>query len=94
MTTITRLTAATALVAAPFALPLAASANDDRMPTADELSSIETVLTDAGYTVWEEIEFDDGLWEVDDARKGDAVEEYDLKLHPETFAIVSERVDR
>lgn len=94
MTPIAKITAATALVAAPFFVPLAASADDDRMPTADELSSIETVLTDAGYTIWEEIEFDDGLWEVDDARKGDAVEEYDLKLQPDTFAIVSERVDR
>lgn len=42
---------------------------------------------------WEEIEFDDGVWEVDDARKeGDR--EFDLKLDPATYKILVEREDR
>lgn len=59
----------------------------DRKPTAAELDAIERVLRAEGYTSWEEIEFDDGLWEVDDARRADGTE-VELKLAPETYAIV------
>lgn len=76
-------------------LPAVALADNDRQPTEDERSAIEAKLIEAGFDRWEEIEFDDGLWEVDDARKpGNTTDEWDLKLHPETLAIVSERLDR
>jgi hypothetical protein len=70
-----------------------AHADDDRFPTAAELTRIEATLKAAGFTSWEEVEFDDGLWEVDDARKGDSRQEFDLKIDPESFRIASERRD-
>jgi len=80
-----------------FALSLALLATpalaDDRAPTADERAAIETSLKAGGYASWEEIEFDDGLWEVDDARKAGSAQEWDVKLDPATYAIVSERQD-
>ena len=74
-------------------LPLAAVA-DDRPPTAAERTQIEQSLRAAGYVTWEEIEFDDGYWEVDDARKEGSNREFDLKLDPQTWEIVSEHEDR
>lgn len=74
------------------ALSVQAKADDDRVPTAAERSSIEDALRAAGYTSWEEIEFDDGRWEVDDAKKDDN-REFDVKLDPESFEIVSTRED-
>ncbi len=68
-----------------FAVP--ALADDDRMPTAEELATIEAVLRDAGYVSWDDIELDDGVWEVDDARKADGTE-HDLELDPVTLEIV------
>ena len=80
-----------------FALPAsliftAPAFANDRPPTPSERASIEKVLKDAGYTSWEEIEFDDGRWEVDDARTANG-QEYDLKLDPKTLKIVSRRAD-
>ena len=66
---------------------------DDRPPNANERAAIETSLKAAGYNSWEEIEYEDGLWEVDDARKPGSAVEYDLKLNPESYAIVSTRED-
>jgi hypothetical protein len=65
---------------------------DDRAPTDDERSRIEATLRGSGFVSWEEIEFDDGRWEVDDARGQDG-REYDLKLDPATFEIVSRKED-
>jgi hypothetical protein len=73
--------------------PIIANA-DDRPPSAEERAQIEKSLRDAGYTSWEEIEFDDGLWEVDDAKKAGDNREFDLKLDPKTYKIVSEQEDR
>jgi hypothetical protein len=56
----------------------------------DERAKIEAVLTESGFTSWEEIEFDDGYWEV--ARGADGVE-YDLKLDPKSFEIVRKHPD-
>ena len=64
----------------------------DRPPTPTEREAIETILKDAGFASWEEIEFDDGKWEVDDARTADG-REYDLKLDPKTLKVVSRRAD-
>ena len=73
-------------------LPAAAFA-DDRPPNAEERQNIEATLSAAGYQMWEEIEFDDGVWEVDDARKGDSNREFALKIDPTTWRITSERED-
>jgi hypothetical protein len=59
----------------------------DRPPNIDERAAIETALLEQGYVAWEEIEFDEGLWEVDDARTADG-REYDLKLDPETLRVI------
>jgi len=68
-----------------FAAPVLA--DDDRKPNAQELTAIEAVLRDAGYVSWNEIELDDGVWEVDDARKADGAE-HDLELDPTSLEIV------
>lgn len=75
-----------------FVVPAAAFA-DDRPPSAEERQNIEATLSEAGYQTWEEIEFDDGAWEVDDARKGDSNREFDLKIDPANWRIASERED-
>jgi len=86
---------ASTFVAAVLVLSLSSVAwADDRQPTAEERMKIETSLRNAGYAIWEEIELDDGFWEVDDARKQDDPREFDLKLDPQTMEIVSEREDR
>lgn len=74
-----------ALLAAPAAWA------DDRPPTDEERAQIESVLQAEGYTSWEEIEFDDGVWEVDDAVGADGAR-YDLRLDT-NFAIISVRPD-
>lgn len=81
-------------VAAAFAAGLAASAPAfaDRMPTAEELGRIEAALKKEGFTRWDDIELDDGVWEVDDAVGADGVR-YDLELDPKTLAIVKRKRD-
>ena len=46
-----------------------------------------------GVVSWDEIEWDDGLWEVDDARRADG-SQYDLKLHPHTLMVVHSKRER
>lgn len=75
------------LIAGLCALATPVLAYDDRKPTAEELAAIEAVLRAAGYVSWDEIEFDDGVWEVDDARKADGAE-HDLELDPTSLEIV------
>jgi len=58
----------------------------DREPTPEERARIEQVLRAEGFTAWDDIELDDDVWEVDDARDADG-REYDLKLDPTTFRI-------
>ena len=75
-----------------LSLPMVANA-DDRNPTPEERVQIEESLRAAGYVTWEEIEFDDGMWEVDDAKKEGDSREFDLKLDPQTIEITVERED-
>ncbi|MFA7439666.1 MAG: PepSY domain-containing protein [Sphingomonadaceae bacterium] len=63
----------------------------DRAPTPDERTSIEKVLRENGFVSWEDIELDDGWWEVDNALMSDKVV-YDLKINPATMQI--EKRDR
>jgi hypothetical protein len=52
------------------------------------------MLRNEGFTQWGKIELDDdhNVWEVDDAYAPDG-HKYDLKLHPDTFAIVQREPD-
>jgi hypothetical protein len=69
----------------------------DRAPNQEERTAIEAALRAAGFTSWEEIEFDDDdddeddqVWEVDDATGADG-QEYDLKLDQSYQIIKRER---
>ncbi len=64
----------------------------DRAPTPEERSRIESVLRAEGFSRWDDIELDDGVWEVDDAVGPDG-REYDLKLDPNTLAILERKPD-
>ena len=64
------------MVFAPTSYALA----DDRAPTDEERAQIEQMLRGEGFTRWDDIELDDGVWEVDDAVGSDG-REYDLKLN-------------
>src|SRR3546814_8665249 len=77
-----------ALAAAFGATPALA----DRDANAEERAAIEKVLRAQGFVSWEEIELDDGRWEVDDARDAKGVE-YDLKIDPKTLKIVRKEED-
>jgi hypothetical protein len=75
------------LALAPAFAALAA----DRPPTAEERTRIEGVLRAAGFTAWEEIELDDGVWEIDDAVGADG-RRYDVKLN-QAFEIIAREPD-
>lgn len=47
---------------------MATAAYADRYPTKGERASVASVLRAHGFVSWQEIEWDDGRWEVDDAR--------------------------
>ena len=67
---------------------------DDRKPDAQETQAIAAVLEAAGYTSWEEIEFDkdDNRWEVDDARDRQGGK-WDLHLAPDNYEIIHRERD-
>ncbi|MBY0135069.1 PepSY domain-containing protein [Paracoccus yeei] len=80
------------LAAIDFAVaPLSVAFAQDRAPTAEERTQIEQVLKAEGFTSWEEIELDDGVWEVDDAIGADG-QKQDLKLD-QAFAITEREPD-
>lgn len=64
----------------------------DREPNDQERAAIEQALRDHGFTRWDEIDFDDGRWEVEDAVASDGAE-YDLELKETTFRIVQRERD-
>ncbi|MEJ8574957.1 PepSY domain-containing protein [Microbaculum marinum] len=86
---VTRSALAAAVIGAT--LLAAPAARADRAPTAEEAARIEAVLRENGYTAWGEVEFDDGVFEVDDVIATDG-KEYDLKLD-ESFLIVDRDPD-
>jgi hypothetical protein len=63
-------------------------------PDPEERSRIEAVLRNEGFTDWRAIALDDddGVWEVDDAYASDG-HRYDLRLHPNTLAIIAREPD-
>jgi hypothetical protein len=66
----------------------------DRPPSPEERSRIETMLRNQGFTHWGKIELDDesDAWEIDDAHASDG-HRYDLRLHPDTLAIIAREPD-
>jgi hypothetical protein len=75
--------ACAAIIAATMGPP--AHADDEAGP--EDRARITEALSAAGYRSFEEVEFDDGVWEVDDAVGSDG-QEYDLKLDPDTLEII------
>ena len=64
----------------------------DRMPSEPERTRIEAELRNNGYVNWGEIELDDGVWKVGDARAADGYS-YDLVLDPSTFRVIGKERD-
>lgn len=81
---------AAVFMTAPSGVPVLA---DDRPPTLEERGRIESALKEAGFVGWDGIEFDDGVWEVDDAIHSDG-RECDLHLAPGTFEIIDRDPDQ
>jgi Peptidase propeptide and YPEB domain len=77
----------TVALALVFGSWLVAPAFAGRPPTPRERAHIEAALLAQGFQRWEEIELDDGHWQVDEAVSFNG-REYDLKLDPYTLAIV------
>ncbi len=80
-------------LAAAILVALAAqSAMAGRDPTPEERPRVEAALRGLGSERWDEIEFEDGVWEIDDARTPDG-KTYDLKLRAETFEVIERKED-
>ena len=75
------------LLAGAAHIAWAVPASADREPTAQERTQIEQTLRSQGYSSWEGIEYDDDMWEVDDAQHTDG-RKYDLKVDPKSYQII------
>ncbi|QPC86479.1 PepSY domain-containing protein [Mesorhizobium sp. NBSH29] len=75
-------------------MAMAFPAYADRKPTLEERRIIEAKLVGLGYTSWDEIEFDyrRNAWEIDDALAVDG-REYDLRLAPHSYDVISRKMD-
>ena len=71
-----RIAACAALLAVA---PLSAALAWDHDPNGEEKAMISHALLDQGFQNWGEIKFDDGMWEVEDARGYDG-RKVDVKL--------------
>ena len=58
---------------------------DEKLP-ADQLTKVEAMLKQEGFTKWKKIEMEDGMIEVDDAIDANG-KEFDLKLDPTSLEI-------
>lgn len=54
---------------------------------------VKHALHQLGFVSWDEIEFDDGFWDVDDAIRADG-SQWDLKLDPKTLDVVKRKKER
>ena len=80
----------TGLAALALGLAFTGAARADREPTAAELTRIDAVLKEAGFTKWKKIEVESDEIEVDDAIDANG-KQFDLKLDPKTYAIVKRK---
>jgi len=60
--------------------------------TPEDRSRVEAALRRLGYQRWDEIEFENGVWEVDDARDAEG-REWDLKLRADTLEVIEREKD-
>lgn len=88
MTKLFPVIAATAMLAGFSGAALA----DGRAPTAEEQASIETALKGHGFSTWGKVEFDDGKWEVDNAKHADG-KLYDVDLAKADLAILKKELE-
>ena len=65
---------------------------DGRAPTAEESTAVGAALTEAGFSKWGKIEFDDGKWEVDNAVSGDG-KVYDVDLNANDLSVLKKEID-
>jgi Peptidase propeptide and YPEB domain len=72
-------------VLAALAAPRPAAA---REPAPEERARIEAVLRSLGYAAWDEIELDDGRWKIEEAKRADGKEEFNLWLDPVSLQVV------
>ena len=82
----------TTALALALSLALTGSAFADRAPTPEELTKIEAVLKQEGFTKWKKIEVEDDEAEVDDAIDASG-KQFDLDLDPKTFAITKRKAE-
>ncbi|GJD31883.1 hypothetical protein PMNALOAF_3147 [Methylobacterium adhaesivum] len=80
------------LAALALGIAFTGSAYADRAPTPAELTRIEGVLKEAGFTKWKKIEVEDDEIEVDDAIDANG-KQFDLELDPKTYAIVKRKAE-
>ena len=83
---------ATSLLALALAAGLGAPARADGKLPPDRQAEVEAVLRRQGFTAWQAIEVDDGMIEVDDAVDAGG-RQFDLKLDPETLAVVAREAE-
>ncbi|MDJ0386802.1 PepSY domain-containing protein [Roseomonas sp. E05] len=76
------------LAASALALALLAAAPAlARAPSADERARVESALRAQGFVGWRGIEMDDGLWEVDNASRGNN-DVRDIRLTPDDLTLI------
>jgi len=66
---------------------LATSCALARSPSADERVRVESALRGQGFVGWGKIEMDDGLWEVDNASRGNN-DARDIRLTPDDLTVI------
>ncbi|AWN36916.1 PepSY domain-containing protein [Methylobacterium radiodurans] len=82
----------TLILAAALSLGLCTLARADQKLPPDQQAKVEAMLRQEGFTKWDEIELDDGMIEVDDAIDA-AGKKFDLKLDPQSLAIVKRKAE-
>ena len=64
----------------------------DRAPTPEGRTRIEATLRAEGFQKWEEIELDDGKWEIDEVVAADG-RKYEIEIDPNTYAVVTRKLN-
>lgn len=80
------------VLACALSMTLAAGAMADQKLAPDQQTKVEAMLKQEGFTKWKKIEMEDGMIEVDDAIDANG-KEFDLKLDPNSLAIVKREAD-
>lgn len=59
---------------------------------AGERRRVTVLLGDSGYSDWDDLDWDDGAWVIDDARASDGAR-YDLRVDPRSYDVVRVELD-